>query len=363
MNSGRSNGSALKEDLALRACIEVLSKLDEDRPGRGHDVYHSDAFDYPDAYGLILHAAARVGHKEIAERCGNWLVAHSHLSPTGRTGWGLPFAYQTFGNAPNPPNTVYGITTAIVVSGLLGFYQASGREEALQCATCAMEQYAQFFSGDHFQYSEVREDRLAVPNVDAMLAGQYARLAVALRGRGQVQDAKRFQDIAVRASRYILSGMRRDGAMRYAEGSQKKNDAVHYAYIYSGVRAVSELVEFPDDRLSVVRTYAGQFFDHGRLREYPRPEFKRRLLEHFGVRPVHEARLWGLGAWLAATRGESLSGVGLSRLLGRYRASGTFVVSPTDDRVSVRHLAHLAWGLSELTVQRGSGKWILSSSP
>ena len=346
----RAKCSSRTAEVALRICSEILSSLDTRRPGFGHDVYHPGMFDYPDAYGFLLHAAARTGHEEIAAICGDWLVTHAHLARSGRTGWGLPFAYRTFGDAPNPPHTVYGITTAAVVLGLITWHQFGGRKDALQCAIHALDEYSEFFTGEHFQYSEFPADRLAVPNVDSMLAGQYARLAVVLNGRGQVRDAVRFEEIAISSARYILSGMQSGGAIKYAQGSKKKNDVVHYAYIYSGVRAVCELTKFSDRRALVIRDCAAKFYDCGRLREYPRPEFRRRHLEYFGLRPFHEARLWGLGSWLAATRGEGLSAEALSRLLNRYRLGNTFAVSPGDSRVSVRHLAHLAWGLSEMVV-------------
>jgi len=160
-----------------------------DLVGYGLDPRHQDVSRYyPMAYALYAWAQAIHAKKtnsaharSNAEIAARWLINHSDLNGDSTVGWGLPFAWDAFGDgSTNPANTVYGITTALSVYALLEVFDLTGKKEFLSTALDALDGYITYFTAlpdgtGYFWYSERSDDSHPVPNVSSMLAGAYAQ--------------------------------------------------------------------------------------------------------------------------------------------------------------------------------------------
>ncbi len=227
--------------------VEVLSQFDPAMPGYDYDsaaptIKTSQAM----ALAMYLVGTVRAGTLTEARVAADQLVEMRHH--TSGVGWGLGFpwnAFATEGGSPNPSDTIYGITVAVVVRGLFDFYDATGdvkyRDAALEgLAYYRANAYVPSSSGaggpgGFFWYSNQPADQgtHAVLNVTAMLMGQYAR-AYAYTG---IAD---YQDIARRCERYVWAKRTAVGPQIKwpykvgANGGSSQNDAIHAAFIVQG---------------------------------------------------------------------------------------------------------------------------------
>src|SRR5690606_12000299 len=90
--------------------------------------------DHPMAYAFFASAEAhrysRTQDRASLARAGaaaEWLVQNADLDGDGATAWGLPFAWDAFGDgSENPEHNAYTITTAVAVQALLDVYEHTG---------------------------------------------------------------------------------------------------------------------------------------------------------------------------------------------------------------------------------------------
>ncbi|MBK7551996.1 MAG: hypothetical protein IPI61_10175 [Syntrophaceae bacterium] len=84
--------------------------------------------DIPKSYAMVLAAelnrlragALPEGDRALIRTAGQWLLDHCDEDGDGIVGWGLPFAWDAYGDGTtNPADTEYTITTGIVVNALL----------------------------------------------------------------------------------------------------------------------------------------------------------------------------------------------------------------------------------------------------
>ena len=67
--------------------------------------------------------------REFMDAVGNHLLDWPNKYPSGKFGWGLPFAWDAFGDGTqNEPNTVYSISTGLVIKALLDWAEVSSAE-------------------------------------------------------------------------------------------------------------------------------------------------------------------------------------------------------------------------------------------
>lgn len=107
----------------------VLASLDPEYPGRGLADYPSDeSTDIPKGYAMILLGAQAEAKREnsnindLGVKAGDWLIENADANNNGIIGWGVPIAWDAYGDGSiNPENTEYTISTAIVVDALLGW--------------------------------------------------------------------------------------------------------------------------------------------------------------------------------------------------------------------------------------------------
>lgn len=119
------------------------------------------------------------------DRLGEQLLAWPDDYPSERYGWGLPFAWDAFGDgSTNPANTVYAISTALSIKALLDWSEVSGeplRSRILLAVDRALEEWTEpdamtDSQPKQFVYSlSGFDNEHDVYNSSAMLAGQMQR--------------------------------------------------------------------------------------------------------------------------------------------------------------------------------------------
>lgn len=315
-----SAGSAEHDVLPAQASYRyILQSFNSDRPGFGIETNGSGPIDQAMAYGNIAAAAALMDDAPIMRASADWLVAHARQGD--RTGWGLGWAWDAFGDGTtNPADTIYGITTAIAAEGLLNAYDASGEQAYLDTVVRALEDYLRCTTlteaGAFFWYSNQPADARNVHNVSAMLAGMYAR-AGALLGREDFKDAARRALADLRSHAVLRED---DISWRYADmgtldrAGTRWNDLVHASYIVYGVALAERHLGtqwFERERLSAY--LRGYFSEDGLPMEFNRAEARPRAATVRG-------RAWGVGmmALAFAELGERESAAAALRVIPDY---------------------------------------------
>ena len=128
--SKQSSNQDYSTSLFYQEYQDLIDNLNADFPGNGIDVFDNQLKDRPMAYGLLMSAEYnRYLHTRntdaylLVKKCGLWLMENSDLNNNGIIGFGLPDQWDAFkDNSINEAHHEYTITTAIVVKGLLDWY-------------------------------------------------------------------------------------------------------------------------------------------------------------------------------------------------------------------------------------------------
>ena len=124
----------------------VLETLDEKCLGCGYDAYAKTIIPHAMAFGLLASVGAKIHHERLMRTSADWLVMNGSLGK-GKSGWGLGFSWDAFNDdSINPPETVYGITTAIAVAGLLDAYEVTRDPVYAGTAAAALDYYKSSFT-------------------------------------------------------------------------------------------------------------------------------------------------------------------------------------------------------------------------
>jgi hypothetical protein len=306
--------------------------VDLHRPGHGRDssgAAPTTPVHEPMAYGLFASSFTADGLLEPARASADWLVENQDLDGDGAPGWGLPFPWDAFNDGSiNPEHTVYGITTAIAVQGLLDFYEATGEPKYLEVSVAALESYSTEKTGEgSFHYSRAPTDRTPVHNVTAMLMGQFARAA-------RLSGNQKLQDVSAQSYEYLMSVAHDDLEglwWNYVEGHARKNDLVHASYMVRGLADFGAPTDVVAKSVSHLKHFVriGEVYDN--------------VNNH-----THKARSWGVGAALqvACTLGEVELAQQLEDALPQYLSDGAYLLYPHEGYYAPRLQGHVAWGLS-----------------
>lgn len=277
---------AAYEDISLD---QVYQRFDAQFPGRGVTDYPGNTVeDVPKAYASILFAEVtrssegiRADLPNLADAAGNWLITNARLDETGVVGWGVPVAWDAYGDGSvNPVNTSYAISTGIVVDALLTWMEASSTAPADEIKA-VVEQALTAYADPRVRtpaglvpYSLREPDRsYDTFNSAAYIAGQMQRFA---KYASSPEIAGRLEDAADATMSSLIANHQESpgGAWfwRYSVQENVANDLAHASYIVDGVQtyireggAVSSGVASP-----AVSAHLGEFADdHGRLRGWP----------------------------------------------------------------------------------------------
>ena len=241
--------------IAVADLVAVHARLDPDHPGRGVTDYSGNAVaDVPSAYAMTLlgdidrkrHAVARE-LPDLSLASGHWLLDHADENGDGVIGWGLPVAWDAFGDgSENPVHTEYAISTAIVVHALLDWMDSSlgaPRDRILETVAGALLPYAEpavRAASGLLPYSLRQVDRpYDTFNSAAYLAGQLQRFS---KLTSDAAFAERLRGAADATMRSLLVHRRvspETGAWywSYSVPEEHPNDLGHASFILEGIRA------------------------------------------------------------------------------------------------------------------------------
>ncbi|GLO52452.1 hypothetical protein PPUN110474_38530 [Pseudomonas putida] len=321
----------------------AMKPFDAEAPGRGLDLYAKKVVEHAVVYGLYASSAALLDMDKEARAAADWLVQNP--SSKEKMGWGLPFAWDAFGDkSVNPITTVYGVTVAIAARGLFDVYDQTGEESYRDAAVQALNDYLPYFheteDGGYFGYSDQPSDQKEVYNISSILMGQYARAYY------YTQD-NRFLDVAQKAKSQLDESRRTVGDdvyWTYTSAITRPNDSVHAAFTVQGYL---DYAKYVDNSLDVSRevNYLARFFDGDSIKEFP---------DHAGL-PAKamalSARGWGVGmlTYTLADSGDIKGSLKAARALEQYGAGdGIYTMTPGTTEFAPRVQAHVTMGLSKL---------------
>tara|TARA_X000000368_G_scaffold360804_1_gene304722 strand:+ start:194 stop:1435 length:1242 start_codon:yes stop_codon:yes gene_type:complete len=331
----------------------LLASLDQQNPGFGIESPNREKAESAMAYAHIAQSAALIGDTETMYHAADWLVENS--SSGSATGWGLSFEWDAYSDgSTNPSTTVYGITTALAVGGLVDSYCQSGNANYLETAVKALDYFSlQVYEddlGQFFAYSDQSSDAYNTHNVNAMLTHAYARV-------GLLTENETFLNLAENTLTTLKDAMTEVNGnitWRYTappESSSRsdRNDLVHAAYIAYGINETQKLLGFnlvPEESL---RVYMDGFVHGGNPKEFRLSELRN---SEEGER---RARSWGLGmyiAWLSSI-GDFDSASSLLETIEHYRTSTGSYEYVFGSAISLpRSTAHLMYGVATLAAGR-----------
>lgn len=323
----------------------LVDRFDPHFPGRGLDAYTPTIeSDHAMAYALVASAESHryrfTGEnraRQSAIQAADWLVEHRDPDGDGVIGWGLPFAWDAFGDGSiNPANATYTITTALAIQALLDVHRVSGDPELLGLALAAAHTmldsaYTRTPYEAWFHYSPAESDAFPVFNISAMMVGQLQRLA-------SVET-----DLAIEAdlvATHLLNAGREDAAGRIywpysapgAPGDDRENDLVHAAYIVQGLADYARYGGNLDvDVGSLYTSLTAFLMEDGGISEMPHE-----------TRP---ARDWGVGAALFTTALIEQEFGAMGELSQNFYTAA-LSYDPPVERFYPRQAAHVLLGLS-----------------
>lgn len=322
----------------------VYARFDPEHPGRGTTDYpgHTSE-DIPKSYAMILMAELeRTRHgiapqlPSMASTAGHWLLKHAQLDPTGATGWGVPVAWDAYGDGSvNPEHTAYSISTGIVAGALLDWMESAPdapREEILRVVGAALKQFAAHRTPSGLApYSLVPSDRrYDTFNSAAYIAGQMQRMAKyedRWSGWRLRRAANATMASLIRHHRVSEAG---HWYWQYSVQEANSNDLAHASYIVHGMATyVQEGGALADKiNLDAVR---------GHLEEFLGPDGLVRAWPGFETRIPNPARLYDIGMGMhfacADPRLAPLAAQMFSSL-PRYRTGHAYARNPILDRKS-----------------------------
>ncbi|OPY92781.1 MAG: hypothetical protein A4E73_00778 [Syntrophaceae bacterium PtaU1.Bin231] len=234
---------------------ELLGQIPASHPGRGHSDYPGNPVaDIPKSYAMVLAAELnrlRAGalperDRSLIRTAGQWLLDHCDEDGDGIVGWGLPFAWDAYGDGTtNPAHTEYTITTGIVVNALLDwadsdFDAPQGRIVATVSRALAPYLGGRFVSPSGlFAYSlDANDLHYDCFNPAAYLAGQMQRFSHYVADRKLQARTRQASD---RVMGILLAHRKTDpgGGWYWSYSLQESNvpnDLPHASYIIDGIR-------------------------------------------------------------------------------------------------------------------------------
>lgn len=337
LRSRGPNVSALRKDL--------LEQFDVKFPGRGGTDYPGNTVeDVPKAYAMILKAellpavTGAGGISARARNAGKFLLEHSDERKDGFPGWGVPVAWDPYGDgSTNPAHTKYTISTAIVIDALLDWLDADqtiAREPVLSLIREAIMPYldpAVLSPSGLLPYSLEPVDRpYDTFNPAAYLAGVMQRYS---RRETDPELARRIQAVADKTVAAHLANrqMTANGAWywHYSITEPVPNDLAHAGYVMLGLQLYAQYGGALRDQLDVaaIQKHLADFPDptSGKLMAWP----------HFRTDANTPARSYdlGMGLYLVCTSSLSqLRALYLDALPSYRTATGAYLRFPPGTR-------------------------------
>jgi len=237
------------------AIYQLVKKyLKHDRPGYGKSDYGTfDVVDIPKAYAMFLSSElmqykTHCNDYDLSQaiKAGLWLLHHSDENHDGIVGWGVPVAWDAFGdNSLNEKNTEYTIATGIVINGLMDWIELAPHTAPKSSIISLIEQaiapYLERKSISYsglFNYSLKIEDRkYNCFNAAIYLAGQMQRFTFFISDKAVRDEIRLYSDQVMSAAlRYKKIDPSGGWYWSYSiEENTVPNDMAHAGYIVEGI--------------------------------------------------------------------------------------------------------------------------------
>ena len=236
--------------------LALRSNLDPTHPGRGILDYPGRPIaDVPKAYGAVLKAEIMLARRnrqplsELGRVAGDYLLKQSDERRDGFAGWGVPAAWDAYGDGSvNPKDTKYTISTAVVTDALLDWAEADSsapRDEIYQLVAAALTPYLYpsiRSPAGLFPYSlESADLKYDTFNPAGYLAGAMQRFAALDAEKVRAAAFKAAADRTV-AALIANKKIAKSGAWywQYSVTENVPNDLAHAGYIMRGLRLYVE---------------------------------------------------------------------------------------------------------------------------
>lgn len=253
LNDAQARDSSARK-LAAEHLVSLEAKLDPDHPGRGVLDYPGEPVaDVPKAYAAILKGEVlRRGLGKISPlgtTAGTFLIVHADERNDGFAGWGVPAAWDAYGDGSvNPIHTKYTISSAVVVDALLDWIDADGaapRKRVLGLVRDALKPYATLSNlspSGLLPYSLEPSDRkYDTFNPAAYLAGlmqRYSRIERDPLLAAQMRQAADKTVAVLLAQKQLTAD--KHWFWHYSITEKVPNDLAHASYIMRGLRLYAE---------------------------------------------------------------------------------------------------------------------------
>jgi len=354
----------------------LKNSLDIDRPGFGKSDYGDfDIVDIPKAYAMLLSSELmkyKISRGEynltMVLNAGHWLLNNSDLNKNGVVGWGVPVAWDAFGdNSINEKNAEYTISTGIVLNSLMDWMELAPnnapRQEIHSAIKQAIKPYLNnniFSPSGLFNYSLKEEDRkYNCFNAAIYMAGQMQRFTSFISDKALKNEIKSSVDkVMDTAIKYKKLDPKGGWYWSYSmEENTVPNDLAHAGYIVDGimtyVRYKGRLREQFDKK--AVLSHLDFFINKDRDKYYFHPSFFKKNK----ITP----RLYGLGMLLhvyAKYTKDYNTMVTLLNYTHKYKlSSGLYSRWQNEDVVITEYLTYLMYGIASYEYyQNGFGKTI-----
>jgi len=337
----------------------MLDQLDPRSPGRGQDVFNDTLKDRAMAYALILRAEAnrfaRTAAPDARDRvmtCTAWLMTNSDLNGDGVAGYGLADPWDAFGDGTtNPAYQEYVITTAMCVEALQDRYDLLDDTTGLATMRALVLACVEPFLSDRYDspgglltYSRNPNDaHHDVFNSSIHMAGQLQRMASWVESPDVREKLTRKADGIISV---LVAHQKRtaEGALFWTYGlapNSPPNDLLHASYIVEGIREYRAFGGSVEVDLEAAIANFEAFADP--------PHWHENSVADWQEDP-YATRLWSLGQLLYTLAREGRSEVVEASLWPQvcqyHVGGGRFKLKRDDDRVLVRHQAHVLLGAS-----------------
>ena len=238
----------------LRLGADLHGRVNPEHPGRGTTDYPGNTSeDVPKSYAMVLLAeldrvdtGLKPDSKNMAPAAGRWLLDHADENGDGVIGWGVPVAWDAYGDGSiNPANTEYTISTAIVVDALLSWSERDADapwQEIMDTIDRSLQPYlnkAMRTPSGLAPYSLQVVDRpYDTFNPAAYLAGQLQRFSRKTQDPVRQMQLRHVADDTMRSLLEHRKNSAQDGRWywNYSVQEEVPNDLPHAGYIIDGIR-------------------------------------------------------------------------------------------------------------------------------
>jgi hypothetical protein len=317
----------------------LQAQLDPRFPGRGITDYPGHtADDVPKGYAMILKAellSARASKTpSLAGAAATFLMDHADTRGDGFPGWGVPLAWDPYGDGSiNPAHTKYSISTGIVIDALLDWIAAdpaAPKARVLELVRGSIIPYLQdgaLSPSGLLPYSLEAVDRpYDTFNSAAYLAGAIQRYSVF---EADPQMKARMQAVVDKtvAAHLAHRQVADSGSWfwHYSISEKVPNDLAHAAYIMHGMRLYADHGGTLASRLDIkaIERHVGDFVAPASGRIVAWPNFRKDTNT-----PARSYDL-GMGLYLVCQRGfDALRAPYLASLPAYRTAAGSYLKYP-----------------------------------